>query len=174
MCVQYQFSCAPKLARKCEIEHWCACGADGRAYGHVITKFSWMGRLPHFISYGAPSTRASKIIRENAFEHKKKKPGLSANRPSNNWALINNPQYKVAVRDDVRVRTSLGLLGEIRTRVVFLLANVWVRTSWARRNLKKSCVILEKLECCNLRSEPQTWNKYSSVQIRLHGSSLAG
>ena len=25
-----------------------------------------------------------KIIRENAFEHKKKKPGLSANRPSNN------------------------------------------------------------------------------------------
>ena len=28
-----------------------------------------------------------KIIRENAFEHKKKKPGLSANRPSNNWAL---------------------------------------------------------------------------------------
>ena len=28
-----------------------------------------------------------KIIRENAFEHKKDKPGLSANRPSNNWAL---------------------------------------------------------------------------------------
>ena len=27
---------------------------DGRAYGHVITKFSWMGRLPHFLSYGAP------------------------------------------------------------------------------------------------------------------------
>ena len=30
-----------------------------------------------------------KIIRENAFEHKKKKPGLSANWPSNNWALEN-------------------------------------------------------------------------------------
>ena len=28
---------------------------DGRAYGHVITKFSRMGRLPHFLSYGAPS-----------------------------------------------------------------------------------------------------------------------
>ena len=27
-----------------------------------------------------------KIIRENAFEHKENKPGLSANRPSNNWA----------------------------------------------------------------------------------------
>ena len=27
---------------------------DGRAYGHVITKFSRMGRLPHFLRYGAP------------------------------------------------------------------------------------------------------------------------
>ena len=31
---------------------------DGRAYGHMITKFSRMGRLPHFLSYGAPSTSA--------------------------------------------------------------------------------------------------------------------
>jgi len=36
---------------------------------------------------------AQKIIRENAFEDKKKKPrlfnpGLSANQPSNNWALV--------------------------------------------------------------------------------------
>ena len=30
---------------------------------------------------------AEKIIQENAFEPKKKKPGLSANRLSNNWAL---------------------------------------------------------------------------------------
>ena len=44
--MQYQFSCAPKLARKCEVEHWFPCGADGRAvYGHVITKFSGMGRV---------------------------------------------------------------------------------------------------------------------------------
>ena len=28
-----------------------------------------------------------KIIRENAFEQKEKKRGLSANRPSNNWTL---------------------------------------------------------------------------------------
>ena len=27
-----------------------------------------------------------KIIQENAFEQKKKKPGLSSNRSSNNWA----------------------------------------------------------------------------------------
>ena len=50
---------APKVATKCESKHWYTCGADGRAYGHVITKFSGMGRLPRFLSYGAPSTRAS-------------------------------------------------------------------------------------------------------------------
>ena len=27
-------------------------------YGHVITKFSGMGRLPHFLSYGTPPMRA--------------------------------------------------------------------------------------------------------------------
>ena len=27
-------------------------------YGHMITKFSGMGRLPHFLSYGAPPARA--------------------------------------------------------------------------------------------------------------------
>ena len=46
-CVHCQFSCASKLARKYEIEHWCACSADGRAvYDQVITKFSGMGRFP--------------------------------------------------------------------------------------------------------------------------------
>ena len=35
------------------------CGAVGRAvgrsvYGHVITKFSRMGSLPHFFTHGAP------------------------------------------------------------------------------------------------------------------------
>ena len=37
---------------------------DGRSvgwsvYGHVITKFSRMGRLPRFLSYGAPPTRGA-------------------------------------------------------------------------------------------------------------------
>ena len=33
---------------------------DGRSvYGHVITKFSGMGRLPHFLSCGAPSTNGA-------------------------------------------------------------------------------------------------------------------
>ena len=41
---------APILARKCEIKHWYACGADGRkvgwsVYGHVIAKFSRMDRF---------------------------------------------------------------------------------------------------------------------------------
>ena len=32
------------------------------------------------------SKNTEKIVRENYFEHKKMKPALSANRPSNNWA----------------------------------------------------------------------------------------
>ena len=41
---------APKLARKCEIKHWYACGADKRkvgrsVYHHVIAKFSRMDRF---------------------------------------------------------------------------------------------------------------------------------
>ena len=63
MCNQW----APKVVRKCESKHWYACGADRRSlarsvYGHVITKFSGMGRLPHFLSYGAPPTRARFVI----------------------------------------------------------------------------------------------------------------
>ena len=51
--VQSAFSWAPKVARKCESKHWYACGADGRAaggravYGHVVTKFSGMGRFTY-------------------------------------------------------------------------------------------------------------------------------
>ena len=39
--------CAPKLARKCEIEHWYACGADG----HVIAKFCRTDRARDQIKY---------------------------------------------------------------------------------------------------------------------------
>ena len=34
----------PTLARKYDISHWFPYGADGRAYGHVITKISRMDR----------------------------------------------------------------------------------------------------------------------------------
>ena len=41
---------APKLARKCEIKRWYACGADGRkvgcsVYGHLMAEFSKMDRF---------------------------------------------------------------------------------------------------------------------------------
>ena len=40
------------------ILHWYACGADGRsvgrAYGHMITKFSRKGWLLYFLTHGAP------------------------------------------------------------------------------------------------------------------------
>ena len=44
--VQLASSRVPKVVRKCESKHWFSSGADGRAvYGHVITKFSGMGRF---------------------------------------------------------------------------------------------------------------------------------
>ena len=43
--VQSALSWAPKVARECESKHWYACGAEGRSVGHVITKFSGMGRF---------------------------------------------------------------------------------------------------------------------------------
>ena len=41
---------APKLAGKCDIKHWYACGADGQkvgwsVYGHVIAEFSRRDRF---------------------------------------------------------------------------------------------------------------------------------
>ena len=71
ICAEYQFSYAPKRARKCEIEHWFPCGADGRAvYGHVITKFSGMGRFTHpLCSAGALRSRSSAIKWFHAIWH---------------------------------------------------------------------------------------------------------
>ena len=33
---------------------WCGRTVARSVHSHVITKFSRMGRLPHFVSYGAP------------------------------------------------------------------------------------------------------------------------
>ena len=80
-CVQYQPSCAPKLARKGEIEHWFPCGAGGRTvsraaggravYGNVITKFSRMGSLFHFLTHGAllRALRARELRNQQIFVH---------------------------------------------------------------------------------------------------------
>ena len=59
ICVQYQSSCATKLAGKCEIEHWFSCGADGRA-GCGRCTVTW---IPNFLgwvdllTHGAPQAR---------------------------------------------------------------------------------------------------------------------
>ena len=45
------------------------------------------GREPWDCWMIGSSKNKREIIRENAFEHKEEKPGLSTNRPSNNWAL---------------------------------------------------------------------------------------
>ena len=60
---------APKLARKCEIKHWYACGADGRkvgwsVYGHVIAEFSRMDRFSKLWGFEL-SPWSNKISAEN-------------------------------------------------------------------------------------------------------------
>ena len=42
---------------------------------------------------------AKEIIRENSFKHNKKKPGLSANRLSNNWAQYFKHRSEYSVRE---------------------------------------------------------------------------
>ena len=42
-----------------------------------------------------------KIIRENTFEHKKKKPGLSAHRPSKNRARVAEAEQEVIITNIV-------------------------------------------------------------------------
>ena len=63
---------APKLARKCEIKHWYACGADGRkvgwsVYGHVIAEFSKMVRFSKLWDFEL-SPWSNKISAQN-FKH---------------------------------------------------------------------------------------------------------
>ena len=79
ICVQYQSSCALKLPRKCEIEHWFPCGADGRACGWCTV--TW---LPNFLgwvdllSHGAPQARfahQSSVIKKKPMVKKKKLNG---------------------------------------------------------------------------------------------------
>ena len=58
-CVHYQFSCAPRLARKYEIEHWCpVVRADGRCTVTWLPNFlGWVD----FLSYGASRARRAAI-----------------------------------------------------------------------------------------------------------------
>ena len=63
---------APKLARKCEIKHWYACGEDGRkvgwsVYGHVIAEFSRMDRFSKLWGFEL-SPWSNKISAQN-FKH---------------------------------------------------------------------------------------------------------
>ena len=44
---------------------WCGQTVARSVYGHVITKFSRMSSLPHFLSYGAPPTRGASSAIKN-------------------------------------------------------------------------------------------------------------
>ena len=52
----------PTLGRKFGITHWFSCGADGLAYGHMITKISRVDRLPNFLRYVASLACGAPLI----------------------------------------------------------------------------------------------------------------
>ena len=58
---------------------------DGRAYGHVITKFSRIGSLPHFLSYGAPSTRALRARVELRYKQSYSNRGRTGVSETDHW-----------------------------------------------------------------------------------------
>ena len=73
MDVQYQVAGSQTVARKCEIKHWYACGAEGRkvgwsAYGHVIAEFSRMDRFSIKVWGFELSPWSNKISAQN-FKH---------------------------------------------------------------------------------------------------------
>ena len=142
--MQYQSSCATKLARKCEIEHWLSCGADGRAgglravYGHVITKFSRMGIFTYpWCSAGAlraPELRYNNIVRnltaigskllflkmvEDLFSFNSVRTHINSSSTSPGHFFTTNLQF--------------GLSGEILISFVFLMCNafiIWILVSF--------------------------------------------
>ena len=64
---------APILARKCEIKHWYACGADGRkvgwsVYGHVIAEFFRRDRFSKLWGFEL-SPWSNKISAQNFKNH---------------------------------------------------------------------------------------------------------
>ena len=65
---QYQFSCSPKLARKCEIEHWWPCGADGRA-GGVRSPYGAPPAHPKRTCSSAKNENASMVLLQNTLMH---------------------------------------------------------------------------------------------------------
>ena len=69
-CLQYQSFCAPKLARKWHwtlVALWCGRTGGRAVYGHVITKFSGMGRFTYpWCSAGA--LRAPELLYETVVQ----------------------------------------------------------------------------------------------------------
>ena len=52
----------PTLGRKFDIIHWFCCGADGLAYGLMITQISRVDRLPNFVRYVASLALGAPLI----------------------------------------------------------------------------------------------------------------
>ena len=111
------------------ILHWYACGVDGRAYGHVITKISRMGRLPHFLRLGLSSRalRARLKLRYNKMFFFWLKYGRQANTDT----FYCSPEFSTS---------DLVLTGLDCTRSIFVFLKVEHSRRFFRANRTRSRV----------------------------------
>ena len=88
---------APTQARKLDISHWFLCGADGRVYGHVITKISWMDRLQNYFRYGNTfdtNLRGASVMLPNLFWMTGHEGDKSTSKPGQPVGLISERQLQ--------------------------------------------------------------------------------
>ena len=89
---------------------------------------------------------SSEIIQENALEHKKKKPVLSANQASNNWAL--GVMCKVSNRKTLSGETFCFIEKHLLSVFKFVLrASCFITSSWLADNQLSWNILLFS---CNL------------------------
>ena len=69
-------------------------------YGHVITKFSEMGRLPHFLSYGAPHNpqvfKLFNLFQLRVFQEKTRSDWLNLLSNFHNFAFLDIEVHEIA------------------------------------------------------------------------------
>ena len=123
------------------IWHWYACGTDTRSvYGHVITKFSRIGRLPHFLSYGAPPMGGAK---RRAWSSAIRKPRLISRRV---WGGGAPPAPSPSIRpwcssflNDAHCRRCPGCLNPLVVRIIKRRRiNRWINFTY--NSLEVACV----------------------------------
>ena len=159
ICVQYQFSIAPKLARKCEIEHWFPCGADGRAgcgravYGHVITKFlGWVDSLSYGALFARVEFRYYRQISEGANKPLRAHHGMETKNKINR-----NQNWKT------------NFVKFVSNTLRFIIQKEYSPSSYTNCNIRIPFLPLNFLNCLEVHffSQTSTWDNMKSYDFCL-------